>query len=97
MHLDGQEGLPSARYVPAGKPPPEGVAETLSSLNLITQGREGGRVRHEGSKMVTKPSPAWILGSTTFNSLPQMSASNSRRLLQINPEQEIVVVLHTVN
>lgn len=29
MHLDGQEGLPSASYVPSRKPPPEKVEETL--------------------------------------------------------------------
>lgn len=43
MHLDCQEGLPSASYVSARKPPPEEVEETLLSqfgVETSTEGKE---------------------------------------------------------
>lgn len=41
MHLDGQEGLPSASYVPARKPPPEEVEETLLPQIRVETPKEG--------------------------------------------------------
>lgn len=43
MHLDGQEGLPSARYVPAGKPPPGDGRNSLSSPDLKQKHLKEGR------------------------------------------------------
>lgn len=41
MHLDGQEGLPSASYVPARKPPTEEGEETLLYQSGVGTSKEG--------------------------------------------------------
>lgn len=61
MHLDGQEGLPSARYVPAGKPPPERW-QKLSLLPKFKHLKEGrrkswSRGQQDGHETFSSPDP----------------------------------------